>query len=184
MIKSIFKTAALVFFSCSLSAQQVTLTPDQVKGYTPEWKGDRFADGRPKVSDRMLERLKAVRLEEAWGVLRNKGYHNQFESDWMILNPDSVMTGRAVTAQYMPLRPDVDKIIKDIGKNEKRIGATNSWPIDVLKNGDIYIADSYGKIVDGTLIGDNLGNAIYAKSLRGVLQAFCRYCITHTQCLQ
>lgn len=169
MIKSIFKTAALVFFSCSLSAQQVTLTPDQVKGYTPEWKGDRFADGRPKVSDRMLERLKAVRLEEAWGVLRNKGYHNQFESDWMILNPDSVMTGRAVTAQYMPLRPDVDKIIKDIGKNEKRIGATNSWPIDVLKNGDIYIADSYGKIVDGTLIGDNLGNAIYAKSLRGVI---------------
>ena len=169
MIKSIFKTATLVFFSCSLSAQQVTLTPDQVKGYTPEWKGDRFADGRPKVSDRMLERLKAVRLEEAWGVLRNKGYHNQFESDWMILNPDSVMTGRAVTAQYMPLRPDVDKIIKDIGKNEKRIGATNSWPIDVLKNGDIYIADSYGKIVDGTLIGDNLGNAIYAKSLRGVI---------------
>ena len=169
MIKSIFRTAALVFFSCSLSAQQVTLTPDQVKGYTPEWKGDRFADGRPKVSDRMLERLKAVRLEEAWGVLRNKGYHNQFESDWMILNPDSVMTGRAVTAQYMPLRPDVDKIIKDIGKNEKRIGATNSWPIDVLKNGDIYIADSYGKIVDGTLIGDNLGNAIYAKSLRGVI---------------
>jgi len=117
----------------------------------------------------MLERLKAVRLEEAWGVLRNKGYQNQFEGDWMVLNPDSVMTGRVVTAQYMPMRPDVDKIIKDIGKTEKRIGATNSWPIDVLKNGDIYVADSYGKIVDGTLIGDNLGNAIYAKSLRGVI---------------
>jgi regulator of RNase E activity RraA len=117
----------------------------------------------------MLERLKAVRLEEAWGVLRNKGYQNQFEGDWMVLNPDSAMTGRVVTAQYMPMRPDVDKIIKDIGKTEKRIGATNSWPIDVLKNGDIYVADSYGKIVDGTLIGDNLGNAIYAKSLRGVI---------------
>lgn len=153
---------------CS-NAQQVTLTPDQVKGYTPEWKGERFPDGRPKVSDRMLERLKAVRLEEAWGVLRNKGYQNQFEGDWMVLNPDSAMTGRVVTAQYMPMRPDVDKIIKDIGKTEKRIGATNSWPIDVLKNGDIYVADSYGKIVDGTLIGDNLGNAIYAKSMRGVI---------------
>jgi regulator of RNase E activity RraA len=169
MKKMMFLMIVLLHFSFSISAQQVTLTPDQIKGYTPDWKGERFPDGRPKVSDRMLERLKAVRLEEAWGVLRNKGYQNQFEGDWMVLNPDSAMTGRAVTAQYMPMRPDVDKIIKDIGKTEKRIGATNSWPIDVLKSGDIYVADSYGKIVDGTLIGDNLGNAIYAKSLRGVI---------------
>lgn len=159
----------ILLLSFLSQAQQVTLTPDQVKGYTSEWKGERFPDGRPNVSDRMLERLKAVRLEEAWGVLRNKGFQNQFEGDWMVLNPDSVMTGRAVTAQYMPMRPDVDKIIREIGKAEKRIGATNSWPIDVLKNGDIYVADSYGKIIDGTLIGDNLGNAIYAKSLRGVI---------------
>ena len=69
----------------------------------------------------------------------------------------------------MPLRPDVDKIVKEIGKNERGIGAPNSWPIDVLKDGDVYVADSYGKIADGTLIGDNLGNAIYAKSHRGVI---------------
>jgi 4-hydroxy-4-methyl-2-oxoglutarate aldolase len=164
------------FLSCLLftiiyvcNAQQVTLTPAQIKAITPEWKGERFEDGRPKVSDRLLERLKAVHLEEAWGILRNKGYQNQFEGDWMVQHPDSVMTGRVVTAQYMPLRPDVDKIIKEMGKAEKRIGATNSWPIDVLKDGDVYVADSYGKIVDGTLIGDNLGNAIYAKSHRGVI---------------
>jgi hypothetical protein len=24
-----------------------------------------------------------VHLEEAWGILRNKGYQNQFEGDWM-----------------------------------------------------------------------------------------------------
>jgi 4-hydroxy-4-methyl-2-oxoglutarate aldolase len=169
MRKKILIPLLLLTCSWKLYSQQVTLTPEQIKGYTPDWKGERFPDGRPKVSDRMLERLKAVRLEEAWGVLRNKGYQNQFEGDWMVLNPDSAMTGRVVTAQYMPMRPDVDKIIKDIGKVEKRIGATNSWPIDVLKNGDVYVADSYGKIVDGTLIGDNLGNAIYAKSLRGVI---------------
>src|SRR5207342_1226232 len=87
----------------------------------------------------------------------------------MVIRPDSVMTGRAVTAQYMPLRPDYDKLIKDKGKTESRIGSTNSWPIDVLKDGDIYVADSYGKIVDGTLIGDNLGNAIFAHSHRGVV---------------
>ena len=108
-------------------------------------------------------------MEEVFGILSNKCYQNQFEGDWMVLFPDSVMTGRVVTAQYLPMRPDYDKIMKDIGKNEKRIGATNSWPIDVLKDGDIYVADSYGKIADGTLIGDNLGNAIYAKSHRGVI---------------
>jgi 4-hydroxy-4-methyl-2-oxoglutarate aldolase len=159
----------LLIGSSVIMAQQVTLTAEQIKAYTPEWKGERFPDGRPKVSDKLLERLKKVHLEEAWGILRNKGYQNQFEGDWIVEHPDSVMTGRAVTAQYMPLRPDVDKIIKDAGKAEKRIGNTNSWPIDVLKDGDIYVADSYGKIVDGTLIGDNLGNAIYAKSHRGVI---------------
>ena len=161
----------LTCIASSIYAQQVqvTPTPDQIKAITPEWKGERFADGRPKTSDRFLERLKNVSLEEAWGYLRNKGYQNQFEGDWMIIRPDSVMTGRVVTAQYMPLRPDYDSLIKDKGKSEGRIGGTNSWPIDVLKNGDVYVADSYGKIVDGTLIGDNLGNAIYAHSHRGVI---------------
>lgn len=159
----------LLFTIFNANAQQVTPTADQIKALTPEWTGERFADGRPKVADKWLERLKNVALEEAWGILRNKGYQNQFEGEWMILNPDSVMTGRVVTAQYMPLRPDVDKIIKDKGKTEGRIGAPNSWPIDVLKDGDIYVADSYGKIVDGTLIGDNLGNSIYAHSHRGVI---------------
>jgi len=169
MKKRMLQMIMLLYFSLTITAQQVTLTPDQIKGYTPEWKGERFPDGRPKVSDKMLERLKKVHLEEAWGVLRNKGYQNQFEGDWMIQFPDSAMTGRVVTAQYMPMRPDVDKIVKEIGKNEKRIGAPNSWPIDVLKDGDVYVADSYGKMADGTLIGDNLGNAIYAKSHRGVI---------------
>jgi regulator of RNase E activity RraA len=167
------KVTLISLLACVLSligtAQQVTPSADQVKALTPDWTGERFADGRPKVPDKYLERLKKVHLEEAWGILRNKGFQNQFEGDWMVIHPDSVMVGRVVTAQYMPARPDVDKIIKDKGKQEGRIGATNSWPIDVLKDGDIYVADSYGKVVDGTLIGDNLGNAIYAKSHKGVI---------------
>jgi len=151
------------------TAQQVTLTPDQIKGLTPEWKGERSADGRPRVSDALLQRLKNVGIEDAWGLLRNKGYQNQFEGDWMVIHPDSVMTGRVVTAQYYPTRPDLDKLIRDKGKAEGRIGNTNSWPIDVLKDGDIYVADGFGKVADGTLIGDNLGNAIYAHSHRGVV---------------
>ena len=169
MKKTIACLAGSFLISYYSSAQQVALTTDQVKALTVDWKGERFADGRPKTSDRFLERLKHVSLEEAWGYLRNKGYQNQFEGDWMIIVPDSVMVGRAVTAQYLPLRPDYDKLIKDKGKTEGRIGGTNSWPIDVLKDGDIYVADSYGKVVDGTLIGDNLGNSIYAKSHKGVV---------------
>lgn len=152
-----------------LEAQQVTPTPEQVKALTPEWTGERSADGRPKVAEKWMDRLRKVHLEEAWGILRNKGYQNQFEGEWLVLRPDSVMIGRAVTAQYSPMRPDYDKIIKAKGKAEGRIGNTNSWPIDVLKDGDIYVADSYGKVVDGTLIGDNLGNSIYAHTHRGVV---------------
>jgi regulator of RNase E activity RraA len=45
----------------------------------------------------------------------------------------------------------------------------NSWPIDMLQAGDVYVADGMGKIAWGTLIGDNLGNSIYAKSGNGVV---------------
>jgi 4-hydroxy-4-methyl-2-oxoglutarate aldolase len=169
MNKRIPILVVFLFFAFYSRAQKVTLTAEQIRQLTPDWKGERFPDGRPKTNDQLLNRLKNVSLEEAWGYLRNKGYQNQFEGDWMVIRPDSVMTGRAVTAQYLPLRPDYDNIIKAQGKAEGRIGSTNSWPIDVLKDGDIYVADSYGKVVDGTLIGDNLGNAIYAKSHRGVV---------------
>jgi len=160
----------LLTISCA-TAQNVGSSPEYIMAITPEWKGERLPDGRPKVSDNLLARLKNISVEEAWGVLRNKGFMNQFEGDWQIINPDSAMTGRVVTAQYMPLRPDLEKYVKQQGKTEKRAqqGGTNSWPIDILANGDVYVADSYGKIADGTLIGDNLGNSIYARSQRGVI---------------
>jgi regulator of RNase E activity RraA len=163
--------AAFLLIAVTATAQNVGSSPEYIKALTPEWKGERLPDGRPKVSDAILERLKNISIEEAWGVLRNRGYNNQFESDWQVIHPDEPMTGRVVTAQYMPLRPDLEKYIKEKGKAENRAqqGGTNSWPIDVLTDGDVYVADSYGKIVDGTLIGDNLGNSIYSKSKRGVI---------------
>lgn len=156
-------------FGQKAPAIQISPTPAQIIALTPKWEGERFPDGRPKTPDNLLERLKDISIEEVWGTLRNKGYHNQFEGDWMILHPDQVMVGRAVTAQYMPNRPEWNDLIKAKGEAEGRIGGTNSWPIDVLAPGDIYIADSYGKIVGGTLIGDNLGNSIYTKSKNGVI---------------
>ena len=171
MNKKIHLLAVSILTCIIAGAQNVGSSPEYIKALTSEWKGERFPDGRPKVSDAILERLKNISIEEAWGVLRNKGYQNQFESDWQIINPDEPMTGRVVTAQYMPMRPDLEKYVKAQGKTENRAqqGGTNSWPIDVLVEGDVYVADSYGKIADGTLIGDNLGNSIYAKSKRGVI---------------
>lgn len=162
-------TCFLICFASS--GQRVGSSPEYIKALTLEWKGERFPDGRPKVSDAILKRLKNISVEEAWGVLRSKGYHNQFEGDWTVIWPDSAMTGRVVTAQYMPLRPDLQNQVKEQGKIENRAqkGGTNSWPIDILTPGDVYVADGYGKIADGTLIGDNLGNSIYAKSQRGVI---------------
>jgi 4-hydroxy-4-methyl-2-oxoglutarate aldolase len=152
-----------------LSARAQTISRDHLLFLTAEWKGDRFPDGRPKVPDSILTRMKNVSMEEAWEVLQTHGYKNQFEGGWQMVHNDVPIVGRAVTAHYMPARPDLAARITERGHKEGRIGPMNSWPIDTLQKGDVYVADSFGKITDGTLIGDNLGNSIFAKSGNGVI---------------
>lgn len=130
---------------------------------TSEWKGERFQDGRPKIPDDLIYRAKNIGIEEAWTVLRNEGYNNQFEGNWKMVHDDVKVIGRALTARFIPSRPDVEKNIKERGKQEGRLGNTNSWPIDMLTSGDVYVADCFGKITGGTLIGDNLGNSIFTR---------------------
>ena len=146
-----------------------TISKAELIFLTSEWKGERFSDGRPKVPDTLVERAKHIGIEEAWTFLKNEGYKNQFEGNWKMVNDTVKVVGRVVTAQFMPSRPDVETKIKERGKNEGRKGNTNSWPIDVLTKGDVYVADCFGKIAQGTLIGDNLGNSIFAKSGNGVI---------------
>ena len=156
-----------IFQAVPASAQ--TTSKEEMIFHTPEWKGERFADGRPKVSDDILQRIKKVSIEEAWSVLRAEGYHNQFEGEWKIIHEDTPVVGRALTVLYMPKRPIMEAQIKKKGEEEGRIGNMNSWPIDMLESGDVYVADAFGKIIDGTLIGDNLGNSIFANSGNGVI---------------
>jgi regulator of RNase E activity RraA len=151
-----------------LSSAQVA-SPEDVSFYTAEWEGERYPDGRPRVPDDILERMRAVSIEEAWGVIRNRGYHNKFAGDWKMIHQDVPIVGRALTVQYLPDSPELARRMLDRGHAEGRIGAMNSWPIDMLQNGDVYVADAFGKIAWGTLIGDNLGNSIYAKSGNGVV---------------
>src|SRR5688572_2896991 len=153
MIMKIMASFLWVFVLGSITASaQITNSKELTLFYSSEWKGDHFEDGRPKVSDDLVRRLKAISIEEAWGVLRNEGYHNQFESGWKMLHENDAFVGRALTAVYFPKRPDVNKMLLDKGHGEGRVGNDNSWPIDMLKEGDVYVADCFGKIKDGTLI--------------------------------
>jgi regulator of RNase E activity RraA len=171
MKRMMFLTAAIALLPLFAPAQQVGWTPVQIKNLTSQWKGERFQDGRPKVPDLVLERLQHCTLEQIWGYLGRRGYNSQVEKNWIILKPGETMVGRVVTAQFMPSRPDLDSLVKAHGKEEGRSqkGGINIWPIDILAKGDIYVADGYGKIKDGTLIGSSLGNAIYGKTGKGVI---------------
>lgn len=151
-----------------LNAQHVQITKEELIALTPEWKGDRFPDGRPKVPDNIIKRMKAVSMEEAWATLSNAGYRYQIAEGWEVINPDSVLVGRAVTAMFMPGRPDVWKAIDSIGKNEGR-RAQNVWAVEILVKGDVYVADQFGAKRNGPTIGDNVGNAIYARTGNGIV---------------
>ncbi len=155
-----------------LFGQLGMFTTEQRIDITREWKGERFPDGRPKVPDAVVERLKHTSAEEAWGTLRSHGYHLQFEGGWKTLNvkQGERLVGRVVTAQFMPLRPDMNAVINDHARQEGRVGrGQNSWVISTLVKGDVMVVDLYGKIKDGTIIGDNLGTSIMTKTGTGIV---------------
>jgi 4-hydroxy-4-methyl-2-oxoglutarate aldolase len=138
---------------------------------TSQYTGERFDDGRPRVSDDLLERMKLVTTEEAWGVLRRNGYHRQFEGNWMETHPGKITVGRAVTAQFLPHRPDYHEAVQQTGLGEGRgaIGGQNSWVIETLQRGDVMVVDIFGKVKDGTVVGDNLGTSVRSRTRAGAV---------------
>ena len=168
-MKNLILAAFGVLFLASMQPAhaQIKQTREQIIFYTPAWKGERFADGLPKIRDDLLERALDVSIEDVWDFLRSHGYTNQFEGDWQSLHPDKAFAGRALTAQFMPTRPDMTEAIQAEGKREGRISGTNSWVINELQMGDTMVCDGYGKIVEGTLIGSNLGSGIAAHTHSG-----------------
>jgi len=168
-MKKVVLAAVMVWAVLGASAafSQVKMTKEQMMFYTSDWKGERFPDGRPKVPDDLLKRALDVSIEDVWDYLREQGYRNQFEGDWQALHIEKPFAGRALTAQYMPIRADMVKAITKEGKAEGRVSGNNSWPINELQLGDVYVADGFGKVIDGTLIGSNLGNGIAAHTHTG-----------------
>jgi regulator of RNase E activity RraA len=130
---------------------------------------DRFADGRPHVPEDLIQRVKTATTEQAWGVLRKHGYHFQFEGNWLQTHPDKILVGRAVTAMILPHRPDFHTLVQETGVGEGRIGGQNSWVIDTLIEGDVLVVDLFGKIKNGTFVGDNLSTAVQSRTKRGAV---------------
>ncbi len=159
---------SLFLLTCSLLSFAQQISKDELLYLTRDWKGERFEDGRPKVPDEILRRMRLVTHDEAWAVMKNAGYFYQYADGWEVINPDSILIGRAVTATFLPGRPDIHNAIDERGKAAGKKGQ-NSWPVDLLVKGDVYVADQFGIQVNGPTIGDNVGNAIYAKSGNGIV---------------
>jgi len=148
-------------------AQVFTFTREEMLRYTAKNPFERFEDGRPKVPDAILEKVKGLSAEEVWAVLPGAHFPNQYEGNWRILHPDRKLVGRAVTAQFMPMRPDVADISEAEAKAKGLGHNGNQRVIDTLKPGDVLVVDLFGKIEDGTLVGDNLATAIFAATGTG-----------------
>ena len=144
-------------------------SPESIRAVTREWKGDRDSNGRPLVPDSILERMKLVTTEEAWGTCKRNEYHWQFAGGWVNLHPDRVIVGRAVTCRWVPRRPDVHNSIDKQGEIDNRVGFQNSWVIDELELNDLIVVDLFGKIFNGTFAGDNLATAIKSRSGTGMV---------------
>lgn len=141
---------------------------EDIIALTPQWKGERFPDGRPRVPDRYLEALRGMTLEEVWKPIFVKGYESQFEGRLHTLHDDGrKLVGRAVTATFAPTRPDLHEVMFDIGMKEGRKGNYNQWVVDSLVDGDVLVIDMYDKIYKGTFLGGNLTTAVRTKTKTG-----------------
>ena len=167
--KALATLAILMTVAAVAQAQPGVLTKEQLVEYTPDWKGERLPDGRPKVPDAVLDRMAKVTLEEAWAVLIGAGFAHQYADGWVTIHPEKVLVGRALTSQWLPGRLDVQKVIEVKGRAQGRIGDMNAWPVDMLQPRDVYVSDHFGLKENGASVGDNVGSAIYAKSGNGIV---------------
>ncbi|MBE6657456.1 MAG: RraA family protein [Ruminococcaceae bacterium] len=141
---------------------------EDIIALTPLWKGERFPDGRPRVPDRYLEAMRGMTLEELWKPIFVLGYESQFEGDLRTLHDDGrKLIGRAVTASFVPARPDLHDVMFGVGAEDGRKGNYNQWVIDSLVEGDVVVADMYDKIYKGTFLGGNLTTAIRTRTKTG-----------------
>ena len=149
-------------------------TREEIIAMTPEWTGERFEDGRPKVADKYLDALYGMTLEELWKPIFVKGYESQFIA-MKSLHPEfkedgtvnQKLVGRAVTAMYAPVRPDYKGAMNAMARAKGLSGTPNQWVIDSLTDRDVIVIDMFDKVYKGTFLGGNLTTAIHQKTGNG-----------------
>lgn len=147
---------ALLASTCAY-AQLYTFSKQDLIDFTKDSPFERFADGRPKVPDSLIERARDLSSEEVWsGLEDHKGFRNQYADGFQVLQPGKTMVGRAFTVQFMPTRADVKEAAVKKAKQHGLEDLTNQVAIDMLQPGDVLVVDMFGKKVDGTIVGDNL----------------------------
>ena len=145
-----------LFVAVPVKAQLVSFSKQDLIDYTAQNPFDRLADGRPKVPDDLIERARGLSSEEVWAVLQEKGFTNQYADGFIVLHPGKTMVGRVFTAQFMPVREDVEAVAKKKAMDRGIPRLTNQTAIDMLQPGDVLVVDLFGKKVNGTIVGDNL----------------------------
>ena len=178
-----------LFIFSSVKAQPLSLTKEQLIYYTSVWQGERSEDGRPKVSDEIIARLRHVNVTEAWQILNSMrdqapsnqgalstgevratgGYTNQYVGGMQLMRENVTIIGRALTAQFMPARPDLNGIIQTEGQAAGRSAGQFTWGVEQLQTGDCYVVNVANGILDASHVGDNLGTAIWFNSGNGAI---------------
>lgn len=161
--------AAAWILAAPLFGQYFKIGKEQLLELTKGNPFERFEDGRPKVPDAMLEKVRGLTVEEVWSVLPGARYNNQYADGWRILHPEKKLVGRAVTAMFMPGRPDLTSIVTGDLNKRGITWAAHQWVIDQLQPGDVMVVDLFGKRVGGTVVGDNLAMAIKSATVNGGL---------------
>lgn len=154
--------AALLLAPALAHAQLFTMTKEQLIEATSQNTFERFADGRPKIPDNLLERARGMSAEEVWAGFNQAGgrggqqWRNQYEDGFQVLHPKLKLVGRAFTVQFMPSRPDIDSLL-NLRAQKSGLGRWNNQvAIDMLQPGDVLVVDLFGKTEGGTIVGDNL----------------------------
>jgi regulator of RNase E activity RraA len=140
----------------------------EIEYITPLWKGERFPDGRPRVPDSIIERMRKLTLEEVWEYSYAQNYEYQIETELKAVKPvDKPLVGRAVTIQCMPIRPDLHMVTKEESRQFGFPAAYNKSAVGRLVKGDVMVVDFYDKIAYGTYFGGNLSTAVANRTQGG-----------------
>ena len=163
------KLAIALIAATALQAQFMMPTREEMIQLTPKNPYGRYEDGRPKVPDDILQKVRALKVDDVYEALRAKGYTNQFAGGFEILRPGVKLVGRALTAQYLPLRPELDELLTSSAAKRGVGSRTTNKTIDLLQTGDVPVIDLMGAAPGNNYGGDNLHAAIYGLTKTGAV---------------